>query len=80
MSKKAFGFILILSVVGTYVIAILDIWINKSKNIAGLPLGFSSLGSFLGGSTDYLMLVLDIVFWFVITWGIWKMFKIVFRK
>ncbi|MBI2040089.1 hypothetical protein HYT18_03375 [Candidatus Microgenomates bacterium] len=80
MSKKALLVILVLSVVVTYIIAILDVWINKSKNIAGLPLGFSSLGSFLGGSTDYLMLVFDIVFWFVVIWGIWKLFNLIFKR
>lgn len=72
MSKKSFAIILVLSVVVTYGVAIVDVFLNKTKNIAGLPFGFTSLGLFLGGSTDYLMLILDIVFWFFIIWVIWK--------
>ena len=71
MSKKAFVVILILSVVVTYGAAFVDDIINSSKHTTGLPFGFASL-NFLGGSTDGLMLILDITFWFVIIWIIWK--------
>ena len=71
MSKKAFVVILVLSVVVTYAAAFVDEIINTSKNTTGLPFGFASF-NFLGGSTNNLMLVLDIAFWFVILWLIWK--------
>ena len=80
MSKKVFFIILVLSLVVTYGVAIVDVFVNKTKNIAGLPLGFSSLGLFLGGSTDYPMLILDIVFWFVVIWLVWFGIKKITNK
>ncbi|MBI3103918.1 hypothetical protein HYZ05_03175 [Candidatus Daviesbacteria bacterium] len=71
MSKKAFVVILVLSVVVTYGMAFVDDVINPTKNPTGLPFSFASF-NFLGGSNDNLMLVLDITFWFVVIWGIWK--------
>ena len=37
----------------------------------GIPFQFAS-GSFLGGSTNNLMLLLDIAFWFGVIWVVWK--------
>jgi len=72
MSKKSFVIILILSVVATYGAASLDFAFNISKGILiGLPFGFSSL-NFFGSETKSTMLLLDIVFWFIVIWGIWK--------
>ncbi len=71
MSKKVFVVILVLSVVVTYGAAFVDDVINPSKNPTGFPFGFASF-NFLGGSTNSLMLIFDIVFWFVVIWGVWK--------
>lgn len=71
MSKKVFVVTLILSVVVTYGVAFVDDVINTSKNPTGLPFGFASF-NFLGGSNDNIMLLLDIAFWFVVIWVIWK--------
>lgn len=76
MSKKEVVVILILSVVVTYGVAIVDD-IRRGSLLGGeggIPFRFAT-GSFLGGSTDNLMLVLDIAFWFVIIWVIWKSFQ-----
>ena len=74
MSKKAFVVILILSVVVTYGAAFVDDIINSSKHTTGLPFGFASL-NFLGGSTDGLMLIIDVAFWFMVIWVIWKVLQ-----
>lgn len=73
MSKKAFFVILGLSVVVTYGAAIIDDLRRGSLlgGAGGLPFRFAS-GSFLGGSTDTMMLILNIVFWFVVIWVIWR--------
>lgn len=73
MSKKSFVVVLILSVVVTYGVAFIEgLAGNHFLAYGGVPFRFAS-GSFLGGSTDGLMLVLDIAFWFVAIWGIWKL-------
>lgn len=80
MSKKSLVIILILSVVVTYVAAFVDDIINPSKHTTGLPFGFASF-NFLGGSNDSLMLILDVAFWFVIIWVLWKIVqRVVTRK
>lgn len=73
MSKKSLVVILILSVVVTYGVAIVDD-IRRGSLLGGeggVPFRFAT-GSFLGGSTNTLMLLLDIAFWFVVIWGIGK--------
>lgn len=68
MSKKSFIVILILSVVVTYGVAFVEGLIGGHfLAYGGVPFRFAS-GSFLGGSTDNLMLILDIAFWFVVIW------------
>lgn len=79
MTKKAFIVILVLSTTTTYVAAFIDDAINLAKNPTGLPFGFAYF-NFLGGSNDDLMLFLDIVFWFLVIWGIWKVLKKTSRK
>lgn len=75
MSKKSFVVILIFSVIATYGVASLDLVFNVSKGrLIGLPFGFSSF-NFFGSETESTMLLLDVVFWFLIIWGIWKLFK-----
>lgn len=78
MSKKSFIVILVLSIVTTYAVAIIDALMRNSllAGNAGFPFRFSS-SYFFGESTNFLMLLLDIAFWFLILWLIWKF---VFRK
>lgn len=72
ISPKAFAVILVLSVVVTYGAAFVEgLMGGHFLAYGGVPFKFAS-GSFLGGSTDNLMLVLDIAFWFVVIWIIWK--------
>ncbi len=78
MSKKSFVVIAILSVIITYGVAMINDLISGSLvgGKGGLPFSFAS-----GSSTDGLLLALDIIFWFVIIWGIWKLFrKVIDRK
>lgn len=72
MSKKGLVIILILSVVVTYGVAIADALMNPSASQAGLPLKFGSYALFGTASTNYLTLFIDVVFWFVIIWLVWK--------
>ncbi len=74
MSIKSGVIILVLSVVVTYGISIADSIINNTlvAGSAGLPLKFASGSMFGGSDTDYAMLLLDIIFWFVIVWVVWK--------
>ncbi len=73
MTKKSSVVIAILSVVVTYGVASLDFAFNISKGrLIGLPFGFSSF-NFFGSETESTMLLLDIAFWFLVIWGIWKL-------
>lgn len=74
ISPKAFVVILILSVVVTYGMAFADFAFNITKGKIGIPFGFSSV-SLMGSSTDYTIFLLDIVFWFVVIWGGWKVLQ-----
>lgn len=81
MSKKAFFLILVLSVVVTYGMAIIDALRRNSflAGEAGVPFRFSS-SYFFGESTDYVMLILNIAFWFAVIWLIWKALQKVVSK
>lgn len=71
MSKKIFFITLILSVVLTYGVAVIEGLVGGHfLAYGGLPFRFAT-GSFLGGSTDSLMLILNIIFWFITIWAIW---------
>jgi hypothetical protein len=63
---------LVLSVVVTYGVAIIDFLVNKTKNVVGFPFAFSSF-NFLGSETNQTMLFVDIIFWFIVLFGIWKL-------
>lgn len=77
MTKKSFVIILILSAISTYVVAILDDLVRGSllSGKGGLPFRFAS-----GPSTDGFLLTLDIAFWFIAIWGIWKSIKRIQKK
>lgn len=80
MTKKAFVIILILSVVVTYGVAFVDAIVNTSANRAGLPFKFGSYVLFGQADTNYLLLFLDIAFWFLAIWGAFKILVKVFKK
>lgn len=80
MSKKAFVVILVFSVMMTYGVGITDALMNTSANQAGLPFKFGSYELFGTASTNYPLLLIDIAFWFVILFGIWKISLKIFRK
>ncbi|KKQ28399.1 MAG: hypothetical protein UU14_C0031G0005 [Candidatus Roizmanbacteria bacterium GW2011_GWB1_40_7] len=79
LTKKSFVIILVLSVIATYGAAFVDDSINLAKNPTGLPFGFASF-NFLGASNNNLMLTLDIIFWFIVIWVIWKALLRLFKK
>ncbi len=79
MSKKTvltFVVFLVLGVLVTYVVAIVDaLRRNSLFGAGGIPFRFTSGATFLGGaSTDYFVLFIDIVFWVIVLWIIWKLF------
>lgn len=74
MTKKSFVVILILSVIVTYGLGIIDALANSSANQAGLPFKFGSYALFGAATTNYSILILDIIFWFLVIWGIWRFF------
>ncbi|MBI4036510.1 hypothetical protein HY386_01355 [Candidatus Daviesbacteria bacterium] len=79
MTKKAFVVILILSVVVTIGIPFIGFITTNYQVMSGWPLRFTGF-SFLGSTTNYTTLLLDIAFWFVIIWGIWKVLQKVTAK
>jgi uncharacterized membrane protein YdbT with pleckstrin-like domain len=58
-------------------VAIIDDLIRGSlvSGKGGLPFRFAS-----GSSTDGLMLTIDIAFWFIVIWGIWKLLRKTSKK
>lgn len=80
MTKKSVVVILILSVIATYGLGITDALMNSSANQAGLPFKFGSYALFGTANTNYSTLILDIAFWFIVLWGLWKMLPKLFKK
>lgn len=82
MSKKAFVVIMILSVVVTYAATLVDVLLSGSvvTGKSGFPFRFGSSSLFGGSSIDYPLLLVDIVFWFIILWIIWKVLQKVTAK
>ena len=82
MSKKSLFVILMLGIVLTYVSSILDAIFNETLlgGKSGFPFKYSSSTLFGGGSIDYGLMLLNIVFWFVVVWITWKLFYKVFKK
>lgn len=79
MSKKTLIVILVLSVVVTIGIPLIGFITNSYQVMSGWPFEFTGF-SFLGGSTDYAILLLDIVFWFIIIWVLWKVLQKVLKR
>ena len=80
MSKKSAVIILVLSVVVTYGVAMVDgLRRNSFLGDGGIPLRFAR-GSFLGGSTNYFYLLIDIVLWFIVIWLVWKILQKIIKK
>lgn len=82
MSKKSFVVLVFLSIVVTYVVTFIDVVFNGSvvAGDSGIPLRFDSSVMFGGGSTNYLNLFIDIVFWFFVVWVIWVVLKRLMKK
>lgn len=75
MSKKGLVINLILSVPVTYGVAFGEGVVGGHfLSYGGLPFRFTS-GSFLGGSVNEIMLILDILFWFIVLLVIWKVIQ-----
>ena len=79
MSKKLAVIIFILStliaIVGPVIAFSLSIPIIND----GFPFKWSTF-NFLGSNTDYGALLMDIIFWFIVIWGIWKVLPKLFKK
>lgn len=77
MTKKNFVVILVLSVIATYVATFIDALVNKTLlgGEAGFPFKFSSATMFGEGATNYLLMALNIIFWFLVICAVWKVVR-----
>lgn len=82
MTKKSFVVILILSVTTVYGSSIVDAIFSGTLlgGRSGFPFKDSSTTMFGGGTTNYFLTVLNILFWFLIILGIWKVLPKFFKK
>lgn len=72
MNKKTLIIILVLSTMITIVGPIIAFGAGLGSSISdGFPLKWTSF-NFLGSNTNYTAIIIDIAFWFVIIWGVWK--------
>jgi len=79
MSLKSGIIILVLSVVVTIGFTVLGFVTNQYQIANGIPLAFTEF-SFLGSATNYLNFILDIIFWFGLIFGIWKLIPKLLNK
>ena len=82
MSKKSFIIILVLSVIVTYGVAFIDA-LRSSTLLAGesgLPFKYSRGTLFGSGSINYVMMSVNIIFWFIVLWVIWKAIQKLMRQ
>jgi len=79
MTKKVFFISIILSVVLAIILPVIAFALGITAISYGFPLKWTTF-SFLGSHTDYTSLILDIIFWFLVIWGIWKVFKKTSKK
>lgn len=77
MTKKSFVVILVLSIVINEIVLYIDALIRNSvvAGQGGFPLRFTSSSSFGSASTNWAALLFDILFWFVVIWGIWRLLQ-----
>ena len=82
MSRKSFIIILGLSLVLTYFATFVDALVNSSLigGQAGFPLKYSRATMFGEGTTNYFLMTINIVFWFLVIYGIWQIWKRFFKS
>ena len=74
MTKKSLVIILILSIFTTALWSMVTLSLGNYNLASGFPLKWSSF-DFLGSDTNYLALLIDVGFWFVVIWGVWKLIQ-----
>lgn len=79
MTKKSFVVILVLSALISIGIPLVGFTMGIYQIMSGWPLEFSQF-NFLGSSTNYTNLFLDIIFWFIVIWGIWRLLRKTSKK
>lgn len=79
MTKKSFVVILGLSISISILWSVIAFALGNSSLASGFPLKWSSF-NFLGSNADYLALFVDIAFWFIVIWGIWKLLQRLAKK
>lgn len=79
MTKKSFVIILILSIIVAIVGPVIAFGLGLGNISDGFPLEWSHF-SFMGSNTNYNALLIDILFWFIIIWIIWKILSKLFKK
>jgi hypothetical protein len=78
--KLGFLVILVISIFTTYIVAIFQSISDSTMTKAGFPLNFGTYSIFGQAETNYLYLFVDIIFWFIVLWSIWKILSKIFRK
>ncbi|MFA5932938.1 MAG: hypothetical protein WCV81_01580 [Microgenomates group bacterium] len=85
MSKKnifvVIGF-LILGLISTYIATLIEILMSSKvlSGASGFPFKYG-YSSFFGGSTiNQSMFIVDVIFWAVVLFGIWKLFLKLSRR
>ena len=74
MTKKSFVVILILSIIISIFAPVIAFTLGFRFMSDGFPLKWSTF-SLLGSNTNYNALLIDIAFWFVVIWGVWKLIQ-----
>lgn len=77
MTKRSFVVIVLLSLLVTFIADILDGLVNNTfiGGKSGFPFKDSLSMGFEGGTSYPHMFALNVIFWFVVIWGIWKLLQ-----
>lgn len=82
MTKKSFVIILGLSLIVMYGASIVDAVVSGTLlgGKSGFPFKDSNTTMFGGGTTNYLLTTLNVIFWFVVIWAVWKVLQKIATK
>ncbi|EKD90922.1 MAG: hypothetical protein ACD_30C00057G0006 [uncultured bacterium] len=80
MGIKSFLVILVLSVVVTYLLPYVNLFLPINADGFGFPIKYGTSSFFGGSSFDLFAFFIDVVFWFAVIWGVWKLLSKVFKR
>lgn len=75
MSKKSLIVILVLSVMVTYGVSIAADLMKGSvlSGEGGIPLKFTESSLFGGTAINLIIFLIDVIFWFIVIWIVWRL-------